>query len=68
MTARTITIRTIYHNAEGTDDGEFERQLRHRMLKLRWIGYEAEADAIAERLRRLHLDSRGFIPALLETD
>ena len=65
---KTITIRTIYHNDDSADDPEFALQLRHHMLKLRWIGCEAEAAEVAERLKRLHLDYSGFSLAVPETD
>ena len=67
-TRGNITIRTIDYTDEPVDDAEFAIQLRHRTLKLRWIGCEAEAAAIAGRLKRLHLDARGFSPPLLDTD
>jgi len=59
------TIRTICHSDPLTDV-EFALRVRHRMLKLRWIGCESEAAAVAERLKHLHLDACDFSLAILE--
>lgn len=66
--AQAITIRAIYQAGEPVEVGEFALQLRRRILKLRWMGYDAEAALVAERFQRLHLDSRGIISAIPETD
>lgn len=65
---QSVTIRTIYHSDETVDDAALALKLRHRILKLRWIGCEAEEAAVTQRLKRQHLISRGFSPDVPETD
>lgn len=55
MTMRSISIRTRDGRDDFPDD-EHTLRLRHRILKLRWIGYEAEATArIVRRGRSGHV-------------
>jgi hypothetical protein len=56
MTTRSISIRTLDDRDGFRDDDEHALRLRHRILKLRWIGYETEAATLVARLRKSGAD------------
>jgi hypothetical protein len=58
MTTRSRSIRMRDHR----DSDEHELRLRHRILKLRWIGSEADAKSLEVRLGKSDQVAAGPMP------